>query len=105
MSLRRFDAIVIGAGAAGLMCAITAGQRGARVLVVDHANKVGKKILVLGQGDLDRSLLEQVRASGWRGPVGILNHTDEDAETRLKANLDGLDHLVRELPPAAGSEK
>ena len=50
MSLRRFDAIVIGAGAAGLMCAITAGQRGARVLVVDHANKVGKKILMSGGG-------------------------------------------------------
>jgi sugar phosphate isomerase/epimerase len=73
--------------------------------MVAGGDKVGKKILVLGQGDLDRSLLEQVRASGWRGPVGILNHTDEDAETRLKANLDGLDHLVRELPPAAGSEK
>ena len=44
------DAIVIGAGAAGLMCAIAAGQRGARVLVVDHANKVGKKILMSGGG-------------------------------------------------------
>jgi len=46
----RFDAIVIGAGAAGLMCAITAGQRGLRVLVLDHANKVGKKILMSGGG-------------------------------------------------------
>jgi len=46
----RFDAIVIGAGAAGLMCAIAAGQRGLRVLVVDHANKVGKKILMSGGG-------------------------------------------------------
>ena len=46
----RFDAIVIGAGAAGLMCAIVAGQRGLRVLVVDHANKVGKKILMSGGG-------------------------------------------------------
>ncbi len=45
-----FDAIVIGAGAAGLMCALTAGQRGRRVLVVDHANKVGKKILMSGGG-------------------------------------------------------
>jgi predicted Rossmann fold flavoprotein len=47
---RQYDAIVIGAGAAGLMCAIAAGQRGARVLVVDHANKVGKKILMSGGG-------------------------------------------------------
>ncbi|MEO6155147.1 MAG: NAD(P)/FAD-dependent oxidoreductase [Thermomonas sp.] len=46
----QFDAIVIGAGAAGLMCAITAGRRGRRVLVLDHANKVGKKILMSGGG-------------------------------------------------------
>ncbi len=45
-----FDAIVIGAGAAGLMCALTAGKRGRRVLVLDHANKVGKKILMSGGG-------------------------------------------------------
>jgi len=44
------DVLIIGAGAAGLMCAITAGQRGRRVLVVDHANKVGKKILMSGGG-------------------------------------------------------
>jgi len=46
----RYDAIVIGAGAAGLMCALTAGQRGLRVLVVEHANKPGKKILMSGGG-------------------------------------------------------
>ncbi|KGM57755.1 membrane protein [Lysobacter arseniciresistens ZS79] len=44
------DVIVIGAGAAGLMCALTAGQRGLRVLVIEHANKVGKKILMSGGG-------------------------------------------------------
>jgi hypothetical protein len=46
----KIDVLVIGAGAAGLMCAIAAGQRGRRVLVVDHANKVGKKILMSGGG-------------------------------------------------------
>ena len=46
----KVDVLVIGGGAAGLMCAITAGQRGRRVLVVDHANKVGKKILMSGGG-------------------------------------------------------
>jgi predicted Rossmann fold flavoprotein len=46
----RFDAIVVGGGAAGLMCALTAGRRGLRVLVVEHANKVGKKILMSGGG-------------------------------------------------------
>lgn len=48
--MRYFDCVIIGAGAAGLMCAATAGQRGRRVLVVDHANKVGKKILMSGGG-------------------------------------------------------
>ena len=46
----KMDVLIIGAGAAGLMCAITAGRRGRRVLVVDHANKVGKKILMSGGG-------------------------------------------------------
>ena len=46
----KVDVLIIGAGAAGLMCAIAAGQRGRRVLVVDHANKVGKKILMSGGG-------------------------------------------------------
>jgi predicted Rossmann fold flavoprotein len=45
-----YDAIVLGAGAAGLMCAATAGQRGRRVLVVDHADEPGKKILISGGG-------------------------------------------------------
>lgn len=46
----RFDVVIIGAGAAGLMCALTAGARGRSVLVLDHANKVGKKILMSGGG-------------------------------------------------------
>ena len=45
-----FDVIVIGAGAAGLMCAATAGQRGKRVLLVDHAAKIGEKIRISGGG-------------------------------------------------------
>jgi len=49
-SFDMFDAIVIGGGAAGLMCALTAGQRGRRVLVIEHANRVGKKILMSGGG-------------------------------------------------------
>jgi predicted Rossmann fold flavoprotein len=44
------DVVVIGAGAAGLMCALTAGYAGHRVLVIDHANKAGKKILMSGGG-------------------------------------------------------
>ncbi|UAB70253.1 NAD(P)/FAD-dependent oxidoreductase [Vibrio sp. SCSIO 43132] len=45
-----FDVIVIGAGAAGLMCAAEAGKRGRRVLLVDHAKKPGRKILISGGG-------------------------------------------------------
>jgi predicted Rossmann fold flavoprotein len=45
-----FDAIVIGAGAAGLFCAGIAGQRGLRVLLIDHAAKVGEKIRISGGG-------------------------------------------------------
>ena len=45
-----FDAVVIGAGAAGLLCAAQAGQRGARVLLVDHAHKVAEKLRISGGG-------------------------------------------------------
>ncbi len=44
------DVVVIGGGAAGLMCALTAGRRGRRVLVIEHANRCGKKILMSGGG-------------------------------------------------------
>jgi predicted Rossmann fold flavoprotein len=44
------DLLVLGAGAAGLMAAIMAGQRGRRVLVLDHADRIGKKILISGGG-------------------------------------------------------
>ncbi len=46
----QYDAIVLGAGGAGLMCAAVAGQRGRRVLVIDHADAPGKKILISGGG-------------------------------------------------------
>jgi predicted Rossmann fold flavoprotein len=42
--------VIIGAGAAGLMCAVTAAERGRRVLLIDHSNKAGKKILMSGGG-------------------------------------------------------
>jgi len=60
-------------------------------------DRVGKKILPIGEGDRDLELLRTIRASGYRGPIGILNHTDEDAEARLQDNLDGLDWLVKQL--------
>lgn len=48
--MQEVDVIIIGAGAAGLMCAIEAGKRSRKVLVLDHANKAGKKILMSGGG-------------------------------------------------------
>ena len=44
------DVVIIGAGAAGMMCAATAGQRGRRVLLIDHYDKVGEKIRISGGG-------------------------------------------------------
>lgn len=50
MSAAAYDVIVLGAGGAGLMCAASAGARERRVLVIDHANEPGKKILISGGG-------------------------------------------------------
>ncbi|MDY6963949.1 MAG: FAD-dependent oxidoreductase, partial [Pseudomonadota bacterium] len=47
---RKFDAIILGAGAAGMMCAIRAGSRGRRVLLLDHAKAPGEKIRISGGG-------------------------------------------------------
>jgi predicted Rossmann fold flavoprotein len=46
----KYDVVIIGAGASGLMCAATAGYRGKSVLVIEHTNKVGRKILMSGGG-------------------------------------------------------
>ncbi|MGA2850138.1 MAG: NAD(P)/FAD-dependent oxidoreductase [Terracidiphilus sp.] len=47
---RKFDVIVLGAGAAGLMCAATAGRRGRRVVLLEHGGQAGRKILISGGG-------------------------------------------------------
>jgi predicted Rossmann fold flavoprotein len=48
--IHSYDAVVLGGGAAGLMCAITAGQRGRRIAVLERADRIGKKILISGGG-------------------------------------------------------
>ncbi|MCI0640758.1 MAG: TIM barrel protein [Gemmataceae bacterium] len=65
--------------------------------MVKDGDKTGKKILPLAQGDLDLQLLKKIRDSGYRGPIGILGHTMDDAEDRLRDNLEGLDWLVPQL--------
>jgi hypothetical protein len=63
----------------------------------EGGDKVGRKILPLGQGERDLNLLRIIRDSGYRGPIGILGHTEDDAEERLLDNLDGLDWLLPQL--------
>src|ERR1700692_4305789 len=48
--IHKFDVVVLGAGAAGLMCAVEAGKRGRRVALIERADRAGKKILISGGG-------------------------------------------------------
>jgi len=56
--METFDVAIVGAGAAGLMCALTAGHRGRRVLLLDHAQQAGEKILISGGGRCNFTNLE-----------------------------------------------
>jgi len=59
----------------------------------------GAKIVPLGSGARDREMIELVRASGYEGPIGILDHRNElDAEDSLRENLEGLASLVSAIP-------
>ena len=61
------------------------------------AGNTERKIIPVGHGERDLEVLKILVASGWRGPVGILNHTDEDAEARLQDNLEGLRWAVGQI--------
>ena len=50
MAIRKFDVLILGAGAAGLLCAAEAGKRGRRVAIIERADRAGKKILISGGG-------------------------------------------------------
>lgn len=65
-----------------------------------NGDQIGKKILPIGEGGRDSEWFEIISESGYTGPIGILNHTDEDAEERLLDNLDGLQWLVTGKPGA-----
>jgi putative heme-binding domain-containing protein len=60
-------------------------------------DQLGLKILPLGTDDLDLTILRTIKDSGYRGPLGILGHTQDDVEERLRDNLDGFDWLVANL--------
>jgi hypothetical protein len=57
----------------------------------------GPKILQLGAGEHDVRLLKTIRDSTYTGPIGIIGHTSDDVELRLRDNLDGLDWLLPQL--------
>ncbi|TDU66086.1 azurin [Prosthecobacter fusiformis] len=65
----------------------------------------GRKILPLGIGSEDVRVLKIIAASGYKGVIGILNHTPEDAEGRLLDNLDGLAWLLPQMEGKAAGEK
>src|SRR5947209_928858 len=77
-----FDVIIVGAGAAGLMCAMTAGQRGHRVLLLEHLDQPGAKILISGGGRCNFTNL-------WTTPEGFLSanpHFCKSALSRYTQN-------------------
>ena len=67
----------------------------------------GEKILPLGEGECDVALLKIIRDSGYAEPIGIIGHTQDDVEQRLRDNLDGLDWIVPQLSgkPAGAKPK
>lgn len=77
--------------------------------MVRDGDKVGKMVLPIGGGDEELAMIRTLRDSGWNGPVGILGHTEEDAEVKLGKDLAGLKRVVAQLDaepkPAAGSPK
>ena len=76
ISLKQRDVIVIGAGAAGLFCAAQAGARGRRVEVLDHAKKVGRKILMSGGGRCNFTNM-------YAGPENFLSHNPHFCKSAL----------------------
>ncbi len=72
----RYDAIILGAGAAGLMCAIEAGKRGRRVVVLERAERIGKKILISGGGRCNFTNLHT-------GPENFLSSNPHFAKSAL----------------------
>jgi sugar phosphate isomerase/epimerase len=62
--------------------------------MLKDGERLGKKILTVGEGDQELAMLKLLQQSGWRGPIGILDHRPEtDSEETLRQNLEGLDRL------------
>ncbi len=65
----------------------------------------GPQILQLGAGEHDVKLLKTIRDSGYDGPIGIIGHTQDDVELRLRDNLDGLDWILPQLDGRAAGDR
>ena len=62
--------------------------------MLKNGDRAGKKILTIAEGDRELEMLKTIRQSGWRGPIGIIDHRPEtDSEETLAANLAGLEKL------------
>ena len=70
-----------------------------------NGDQRGRKILPIAAGSEDIRVTQIIRDSGYQGPIGILNHTGEDAEARLLDNLDGLASVVQSLEKGAALVK
>src|SRR4026209_2569989 len=75
--------------------------------MVKDGERQGRKILHLAEGDQELGMLKVIRDSGWRGPIGIIDHRPEtDSEETLRNNLRGLDWLLKELDqPGSGGPR
>ena len=73
----------------------------------DGSGSTDRKILYLSEGNRELEMMRIIEQSGWRGPVGIINHREDvDCEVALRANLLGLDWLRKELAqPGSGGPK
>jgi len=76
---RQFDVLILGAGAAGLFCAALAGQRGRRVAILEHADRIGKKILISGGGRCNFTNLH----STWENFLSANPHFAKSALSRF----------------------
>lgn len=70
--------------------------------MVPEGDKKGKMVLPIGQGTEEAKMIQFIANSGWKGPVGILDHRpDTDSEPTLKGNLEGLAKVVKTLKQAS----
>jgi sugar phosphate isomerase/epimerase len=67
--------------------------------MVKDGERLNKKILPIGSGDQEKQMLAAIEKSGWKGPIGIIDHRPEtDSEETLRGNLDGLERIRAQRP-------